>query len=322
MQYRRMSVMTVLALAPVVLGVACSDSGEGGGSPFSPSQGGTLRIEDFVASAAVGATEGVVRRGFPPAGAGGPTVAVTGNGIVVNGGASKFDVSSATSFSRIIVSLAGESHGLSTTSSSGLGDYYEIELPAPATDVTLLLTFPTSLPIAEFDVFFSVGEDGSVGPVSRLNFDVIQVGTGDVQVTLAWDSDSDVDLHVIDPSGQEVYWANRDVPSGGNLDLDSNAGCSLDNVRNENIVWPVGQAPQGTYTVRVDYWSSCSVEATDYTVLVNNGGDVQVFSGRFTGSGDRGGAGSGIDITTFERTTGPVPARLSAPPTPTGPTTK
>ena len=158
--------------------------------------------------------------------------------------------------------------------------------------------------------------------LSRLNFDVVQVGTGDVQVTLAWDSDSDVDLHVVDPSGQEVYWANRDVPSGGNLDLDSNAGCSLDDVRNENIVWPVGQAPQGTYTVRVDYWSSCGVEATDYTVLVNNGGNVEVFSGQFTGTGDRGGSGSGIDITTFERTTGPIPARLSAPPTPSGPTTK
>ena len=324
MSYRRMSVMAVLALAPVVFVAACSDNNGGsGGSPFSPSQGGSLKIEDFVSSASVGTSDGTVQRGFPPTGSGGPTVSVTGNSIVVNGGASEFDVSAASPFSRIFVSLAGESHGLSTSASTGLGDYYAIDLPTPQTDATLLLTFPPSLPTAEFDVFFSVGDEaGGTGPISRLNFDVLQVGTGDVQVTLAWDSDSDVDLHVVDPSGQEVFWANRDVPSGGNLDLDSNAGCSLDDVRNENIVWPVGQAPQGTYTVRVDYWSSCGVEATDYTVLVNNGGNVEVFSGQFTGTGDRGGAGSGIDITTFERTTGPIPARLSAPPPPSGPTTK
>ena len=317
-----MFVMTVLALAPMVLGVACSGSGNVGSSPFSPSQGGTLQIEDFVASAAVGMTAGVVRRGFPPTGAGGAIVAVTGNTIVVNGGASEFQVSAATSFRQIFVSLAGESHGLSTASSSGIGDYYTIELPAPATDVTLLLTFPTSLPVVGFNVFFSVGDEESIGPVSRLNFDVIQVGTGDVQVTLTWNTDTDLDLHVVDPSGQEVYFGNTSVPSGGNLDLDSNPGCSLDNVGKENILWPVGQAPRGTYIVRVDYWSSCGIEETDYTVLVKNSGDVQIFSGQFTGSGNRGDKGSGIDIVTFERTTGPTPTRLSAPLVPSGPTTK
>ena len=76
---------------------------------------------------------------------------------------------------------------------------------------------------------------GNVGSFARLSFDVLQVGTGDVQATLAWDADSDVDLHVIDPNGEEVYWANTMVSSGGELDLDSNAGCVIDEVRNENI---------------------------------------------------------------------------------------
>jgi hypothetical protein len=78
------------------------------------------------------------------------------------------------------------------------------------------------------------------------------------------------------------------VPSGGELDLDSNAGCSLGSVRNENITWPAGSAPRGTYTVLVDYWSACDVAATNYTVLVNNGGNVEILTGRFTGAGDRG----------------------------------
>ena len=149
------------------------------------------------------------------------------------------------------MTLAGENFGL-TTSSSGLGDRYEVDLAAPAMSADLLLTFPQNLPIAEFDVFFAAADEtGVVGPLTQLTFDVLQVGTGDVQVTLGWDTVADVDLHVIDPNGDEVYWANRMVPSGGELDLDSNAGCS-EGVSNENITWPEGLAPRGTYIVRVD----------------------------------------------------------------------
>ena len=99
--------------------------------------------------------------------------------------------------------------------------------------------------------------------------------------------------------------------AGVSLTLDSNAACNTDDVRNENITWPVGRAPRGTYTVRVDYWSSCGVARTNYTVLVNNGGEVEIFSGFFTGTGDNGGLGSGVEITTFERTSGPTPTRAN-----------
>ena len=116
-------------------------------------------------------------------------------------------------FTRLFVTLAGESLGLSASSSSGIGNYYEIELGGPATSADLLLTFPQSLPIDEFDVFFAgADETGNVGPFARLSFDVLQVGTGDVQVTLAWDADSDVDLHVIDPNGEEGLLGQHDGP--------------------------------------------------------------------------------------------------------------
>ena len=69
----------------------------------------------------------------------------------------------------------------------------------------------------------------------------------------------------------------------------SNPACAIDGIRNENITWPVGTAPQGTYIVRVDYFSSCGVAETNYTVQVNNGGNTQILSGSFTGPGDSGG---------------------------------
>ena len=314
--------IVALALAQILTVAACENSDS---SPFSPTPGGSLRLEDFVTSASADGTQGQAQDGLAPTPGSGSTAAVSGNQIVVNGGTTSLDVVAGTPFTQVFVTLAGESLGLSSGSNSGIGNFYQLDLPVPTMNSELLLTFPQELPIAEFDLFFAVADqNGGMGPFARLKFDVLQVGTGDVQVTLAWDADSDVDLHVIDPNGDEVFWANTSVPSGGELDLDSNAGCSIDGVRNENITWPVGSAPQGTYTVRVDYWSSCGVGSTDYTVLVNNGGSVQVFSGTFVGDGDRGGAGSGEDITTFERTTGPVPTSRGAasPPPASGPTSK
>jgi hypothetical protein len=88
--------------------------------------------------------------------------------------------------------------------------------------------------------------------------------------------------------------------------LDSNAGCHLDHVRNENITWPVGRAPRGTYTVRVDYWDSCGVERSNFTVRINVGASSQIVNGFFTGTGDKGDVGSGRTVATFQRESGPA----------------
>jgi hypothetical protein len=109
-----------------------------------------------------------------------------------------------------------------------------------------------------------------------------------------------VDLHVVDPSGEEIYYGSPTSASGGQLDLDSNAECQSDGPRNENITWPSGASPSGTYRVLVDYWDSCGAPSTDYGVTVNVRGQApQTFTGTFTGEGDQGGAGAGLAITTF-----------------------
>lgn len=119
-------------------------------------------------------------------------------------------------------------------------------------------------------------------------------------MNITWDSRADVDLHVLDPLGEEVYWAHKTAVSGGTLDLDSNAGCGSDGPRAENIFWGSGLiAPRGDYVIRVDYWSNCADVKTNYVVTVNTRGKPsQVFTGFFTGNGDGGGKGSGRIITT------------------------
>lgn len=85
--------------------------------------------------------------------------------------------------------------------------------------------------------------------------------TGDVQVTLRWDTADDLDLYVQDPAGDEVYYGNPSIPSGGLLDVDANAGCSARMASPvENIFWPTGEGAPGDYVVTVDLFSYCGAE--------------------------------------------------------------
>ncbi|MCL5429097.1 MAG: hypothetical protein M1347_04750 [Chloroflexi bacterium] len=98
------------------------------------------------------------------------------------------------------------------------------------------------------------------------------LGTGDVQVTLRWESPVDLDLHVFDPSGEEIWFQNSHSASGGTLDVDANASCSNDPPV-ENIFWPTGGAPHGTYQVYAVYYQSCEYtgfNAYKVTLLVDD----------------------------------------------------
>ena len=281
--------------------------------PSSPSED-AVTVADFVSSASIDTTQGALQmRAIPRPTTGGPAIAVDGHLTIVNGGTATLTVTSPTPFETLYVAGSTPISRLFVPVSG----FFEIPLPAPTTSADLLITFPQELPSDTFDLYFAAADAaGKVGTLAARSFDAIVVGTGDIQVTVTWDTDADVDLHVVDPAGWEVYWADRDSPTGGQLDLDSNAACAVDNVRNENITWGLGTAPVGTYTVRLDYWSNCSASATHYTVLINNGGDINIHHGTFTGSGDGGGLGRGIEIDTFTRTTGPpagmIPGRSLA----------
>lgn len=294
----------VCACTLVLLSACERDSNR---SPLSPSNLQTLNVADLVSSVSAAGIDGASRGGQAPAPSGGPAVTVSGNQRVINGGTLTVNVAAAAPFQTLYLFVGVQTLGLTSEAAGGVDGFYEVRLPSPQLAATALLGISQTIPIRDLDLQFAVADpSGAVGPFTSLTTTVTTVGTGDIQVTLSWDADSDVDLHVVEPGGEEVYYANERSVSGGQLDLDSNAGCSIDGVRNENITWPVGQARRGVYTVRVDYWSNCNVERTNYTVRINNGGNVQIFTGSFTGPGDAGGAGSGRLIATFERLTGPA----------------
>lgn len=98
--------------------------------------------------------------------------------------------------------------------------------------------------------------------------------TGDVQITLVWSHDSDMDLHVIDPDGNEIYWSNPTSDSGGQLDIDKIPDEGDFGPHVENIFWPPDGAPPGTYTAFVHHYDSYTGASGSYTLEVRVGGLV------------------------------------------------
>ena len=154
---------------------------------------------------------------------------------------------------------------------------------------------------------FAIGDGQSsppepnLGPTFDVSFYAIPVGSGDVQINLHWDTTADLDLHVFEPSDEEIFYAHRTSLTGGQLDLDSYSSCSTsDNGRgNENIYWPDDDAPAGEYRVVVAMWSDCGTFAagtdTTYRVtVVLNRTDVTTYTGQFDESSE-----SSVEVTRF-----------------------
>jgi hypothetical protein len=96
-----------------------------------------------------------------------------------------------------------------------------------------------------------------------------ELGTGDIQITLRWESSADLDLHVTEPNGTEIWYSDKGPTStGGQLDVDSNVGCNEDGSV-ENVFWPTGQAPEGQFQVEVDGYRVDGCGGGQYTVVAN-----------------------------------------------------
>jgi hypothetical protein len=116
--------------------------------------------------------------------------------------------------------------------------------------------------------------------------------SGDVQISLMWNNRNDLDLHVIDPNGEAIFYKHRKARSGGELDVDMNADPrrGLSDQPVENVYWPAGAAPTGNYKVFVNYYSSHGApDPTDFIVGVSVGGTASIAGAgpgakEFTGS--------------------------------------
>ena len=125
--------------------------------------------------------------------------------------------------------------------------------------------------------------DGKVTTPAEKEINYIETMPGEIEVKLAFSNSKDVDLHLYTPSEEHIYYGHRggtyttddgeEITYG--LDIDSNAGCSLDHVNKENIYIPKTLVENGTYRVVVDMYSNCDRSIpTSWSVVVRYKGKL------------------------------------------------
>lgn len=111
--------------------------------------------------------------------------------------------------------------------------------------------------------------------------------------TLMWDTNVDLDLHVVLPDGRDVnpkspvtvpFDAGM-VPAGdGRIDRDSLRSCIPDGLRQEDLVFPQNP-PKGPYDLYVDPFDSCGQSAVRFNLVVSEPGADGNLHPTFTRSG-------------------------------------
>jgi hypothetical protein len=109
---------------------------------------------------------------------------------------------------------------------------------------------------------------------------------GEVTVTLMWDSEDDIDLSIIEPSSEIIWYGHKNSNAGGFHDIDDNANQPFSKEPIENIRW-LKNAPQGNYDVKVKLYKKRSelLEIPFYLEIKTNE-NVETYDGVFINEGE------------------------------------
>lgn len=185
----------------------------------------------------------------------------------ISGGANYVTVKSEVEASKIIVAHSGKE------------GYYEVPATSFLTkDIVydFIMVFDQEFTDAGFNVTVAIiDKNGEVSEYYTTTITLVEAGAGTLQVSLTFNNDKDVDLHLIEPNGalfsaKHIGFSNRESENGGELDLDSNAACDIDGVNNENITYDEGDYIEpGKYTVYVDMYQNCDPSiATNFVLTI------------------------------------------------------
>ena len=162
------------------------------------------------------------------------------------------------------------------------------DLPEPAPDPGSILDSLSGN--VSVDVPGSVSGEGSGGNVDpvvarMISSRVQQAGgrRGEVQFSLAWKNVNDVDLHVVAPSGQHIWWLEKQSQCRGVLDVDMNVNGESETPV-ENTRW-LTNAPSGRYTVIVHLFgiNNRQFQPTEFQLLARLGKESDLVTGEVSG---------------------------------------
>jgi hypothetical protein len=191
--------------------------------------------------------------------------------------------------------------GVGIYSSVGSNDYETMDgtsmaAPIVAGAVALMKSFKSSLTTKQIIcILKSTGlpAQGNIGKLIQLDkaLQLVKSGevvdctpipsSGDVQILLNWNNYNDLDLCCTDPQGETVWFKNKRVASGGQLEIDMNVEYPDSKNPIENIYWIKNGAPNGTYNVYLLYYKKheTNINETPYAIKVKYGNKTEDFNG-------------------------------------------
>ena len=99
-------------------------------------------------------------------------------------------------------------------------------------------------------------------------------GDNDVDIILTWGGNDDLDLHVIEPSGEELSFSTPTTSTGGTLvGGDDVPDCADTGSHGEEAFWGPGQALPGTYQLYVRNFNACDQDGANYDLQVSVNGE-------------------------------------------------
>ena len=221
-----------------------------------------------------------------------------------------FEVSISTGQSVEIPIVVSQSAGVSEVlvGFEGYGQHFIIPITSLQTNPeSQTLAFMLMLPIgsivngSQITMLIRLRDNvGELGPIQMITTTTSLLNIGTLHVRLTWDREVDLDLHVVDPNNEEIYYGNKESSGQqGTLDLDSNPNCTIDHIRTENVYYE--NAVSGQYVIRVDLFAACNVtEQINFQVWVDGCNISQTLTGMFLPSEeDSGEQGSGKLISMF-----------------------
>ena len=135
--------------------------------------------------------------------------------------------------------------------------------------------------------------EAMIDVMASLDFPEAIAGTGSLRFTLSWGDQPDIDLHVREPSGNNVYYL---FPQGdvGYLDVDD-----VNQYGPENYYVDADDLRIGPYIAGVNYFEGSQPEEVTLKVFTQFGSDRQMYSRRVTLGDARGDAGSTDPLNLF-----------------------
>jgi hypothetical protein len=163
---------------------------------------------------------------------------------------------------------------LSAVNLSAEGTYYVTVLSALGvtlpTGSTFTLTFDQSTSSAQPETAATpTPAEPTPQPAPTTAASVFEPGqiltANGMQIALTWNSIANLDLEVRDPVGGSVFFSTPNAPSGGQFGVNVNSVCNnrTADAPTEQIVWPAGALPTGSYELLVYYQPLADCPTTD-----------------------------------------------------------